>query len=92
MLELGLLDYLKQFLYPSIKVSLFSFSFSVARHIWPVYLKWRAPAVDDPAHGTFRDSSARLLRLISIHTHHTFIFIYLLSFSPNLPFSVFLLL
>ena len=26
MLELGLLDYLKQFLYPSIKVSLFSFS------------------------------------------------------------------
>eukprot|EP01048_Picozoa_sp_COSAG05_P000534 COSAG05_NODE_14_length_36349_cov_27.641655_28_plen_48_part_00 len=28
MLELGLLDYLKQFLYPSIKVSLFNFSFS----------------------------------------------------------------
>ena len=38
MLELGLLDYLKQFLYPSIKVSLFSFSFSflcVEGHVPP---------------------------------------------------------
>ena len=33
MLELGLLDYLKQFLYPSIKVSLFSFSFSLCSSI-----------------------------------------------------------